>query len=86
MHKHVAPLARNPCQGFPRFRAQLAATGGMCGQRRRRPLIADYRIYPDPSARGLDLSKLTALKLSISCIGFARQGAAQSPPKVVEEN
>jgi hypothetical protein len=37
-----------------------------------RGVITDYRIYPDPSARGLDLSKLTALKLSISCIGFAR--------------
>jgi len=49
-----------------------------------RGVIADYRIYPDPSARGLDLSKLTALKLSISCIGFARQGAAQSPPKVLK--
>jgi hypothetical protein len=49
-----------------------------------RGVIADYRIYPDPSVRGLELSKLTALKLSISCIGFARQGAPQSPAKVLK--
>jgi len=40
-----------------------------------RGVMADWRIYPDPAATGLDLSKLTAIKLSFNCIGLAAQGA-----------
>ena len=43
-----------------------------------RGVIADWRIFPDPSTTSLDLSHLTAIQLTINCIGLAVQGSAPS--------
>jgi len=42
-----------------------------------RGVIADFRVFPDASARDLDLSQLKALKFTFNCIGFVAQGAVQ---------
>jgi hypothetical protein len=44
-----------------------------------RGVFADWRIFLDPSATKLDLTKLTALKLTIQCIGLSAQGRVPSP-------
>ena len=40
-----------------------------------RGVIGDWRIFPNVGTRGLDLSGLKSLKLTIQCIGFAALGA-----------
>jgi hypothetical protein len=42
-----------------------------------RGVIADFRVFPDASAHGLDMSQLKALNLTVGCIGLATQGASQ---------
>jgi hypothetical protein len=44
-----------------------------------RGVIADWRIFADPSATGVDLSQLTAIRLTINCIGLAAQGSTAPP-------
>jgi hypothetical protein len=44
-----------------------------------RGVIADWRIFPDASATALDLSQLTAVRLTINCIGLVAQGSATPP-------
>lgn len=48
-----------------------------------RGVMADWRIFPDTPTPGLDLSRLTAVKLTIQCIGFASLGAGvQALPSI----
>jgi hypothetical protein len=42
-----------------------------------RGVIADFRLFPDASAHGLDVSQLKALNLTIGCIGLVARGGAQ---------
>jgi hypothetical protein len=44
-----------------------------------RGTLADWTLFPDASATALDLSGLTAVKLSIGCIGLVPQGAIVPP-------
>jgi hypothetical protein len=48
-----------------------------------RGVIADWRIFPEPSATGLDLSQLTAIRLTVNCIGLAAQGSATPPSTIL---
>jgi hypothetical protein len=49
-----------------------------------RGVIADWRLFPEPSSTGLDLSQLTAIRLSINCIGLAAQGSAAPSAPALE--
>jgi hypothetical protein len=42
-----------------------------------RGVIADFRLFPDAAARGLDISQLKELNLTIGCIGLVARGGAQ---------
>jgi hypothetical protein len=49
-----------------------------------RGVIADWRIFPDASATSLDLSQLTAIRLTFNCIGLLSQGSAAPPTPVLQ--
>jgi hypothetical protein len=49
-----------------------------------RGIIADWRIFPDASATSLDLSRLSAIRLTFNCIGLLSQGSAAPPTPVLQ--
>jgi hypothetical protein len=49
-----------------------------------RGVIADWRILPDASATSLDLSQLTAVRLTFNCIGLVSQGSATPPTPLLQ--
>jgi hypothetical protein len=51
-----------------------------------RGVIADWRIFPDASATSLDLSQLTAVRMTFNCIGLVSQGSATPPTSALEPN
>jgi hypothetical protein len=77
-----------------------AATGSLTGQIPEQPpsgvnpgppfsfwgrgALADWYLYTDSTISSLDLSSLTAVKLTISCIGLVPQGAPTPSPMLLK--
>jgi hypothetical protein len=51
-----------------------------------RGVIADWRIFPDASATNLDLSQLTAIRMTFNCIGLASQGSTTPSTPALKPN